>query len=123
MLHHRRTLFYKQHFYKQRQAEIEKKVKHMLSNALRLNFCFLKIIHILHPHYHPKIIEHIIKSKPKNKCVCIHEITQLIIMKMKMKMKNRSNRPRFKHRHQYSKYKICLSMMMLICFQEHLSNI
>ena len=99
MLHHRRTLFYKQHFYKQRQAKIEKKVKYMLSNALRLNFCFLKIIHILHPHYHPKIIGHIIKSKPKNKCVCIHEITQLIIMKMRMRMKNRSNRPRFKHRH------------------------
>ena len=128
MLHHRCTLFYNQHFYKQRQAEIDKKVKHMLSNTLRLNFCFLKIIHILHPRYRPKIIGHIIKSKPKNKCVCIHEITQLIVRKMKMKMKNRShrydrNRPRFKHRHQYGKYKICLSMMMLICFQEQLSNI
>ena len=38
---------------------------------LRLNFCHLKIIHILHPHYHPKIIGHILKNKPKNKCVCV----------------------------------------------------
>ena len=27
----------------------------MLSNTLRLNFCYLKIIHILHPHYYLKI--------------------------------------------------------------------
>ena len=47
----------------------------MLSNTLRLNFCYyLKIIHTLHPHYRPKIIGHILKYKLKNKCVCIHEI-------------------------------------------------
>ena len=40
--------FYKQHFYKQRQAEIGKKNKQMLSNTLRLNFSYFKIIHILH---------------------------------------------------------------------------
>ena len=33
----------------------------------------------------PKLIGHILKSKQKNKCVCIHEILQLIIIKMKMK--------------------------------------
>ena len=27
------------------------------------------------------------KNKQKNKCVCIHEVIRLIIMKMKMKMK------------------------------------
>ena len=48
--------FYKQHFYKQRQAEIGKKIKHKLSNTLRLNFRYLKIIRFLHPRYHPKII-------------------------------------------------------------------
>ena len=32
-------LFYKQHFCKQRHAEISKKIKHMLSNTLRLNSC------------------------------------------------------------------------------------
>ena len=31
------------------------------------------------------------KNKQKNKCVCIHEIIRLIIMKMKMKI-NRSQR-------------------------------
>ena len=65
----------------------------MLSNTLRLDFCYLmKIIHILDPPYHPKIIGHILENKQKNKCVCIHEIIGLTIMKMKMKMKNRSHR-------------------------------
>ena len=41
---------------------------------LRLNFCYLKIIHILHPRYHPKIIGHILKKKEKSMLVCIHEI-------------------------------------------------
>ena len=65
--------FYRQHFYKERQAEIGKKVKKMLSNTMRLNFCYLKIIHILHLPYHRKIIGHI-KNKQKNKFLCIHEI-------------------------------------------------
>ena len=74
----------------------------MLSNTLRLNFCYLKIIHIFDQCYHPKVIEHILKNKQKNKCVCIHEIIRLTIMKMK----NRShrydvNRPNPR----YSKYK------------------
>ena len=29
----------------------------------------------------------ILKNKQRNKCVCIHEIIRLIMMKMKMKMK------------------------------------
>ena len=62
----------------------------MLSNTLRLNFCYLKIIHILQPRYHPKIVGYILKNKPKSECVCIHEIMRLIVMKMKMK--NRSHR-------------------------------
>ena len=75
-----------------------------------------------------KIIGHILKNKQKNKCVCIHEITRLIIMKIMMEMKNRShrydiNRPRFRHRHRKSKYKMCLAMMMLICIKQHLSTI
>ena len=122
------TLFYKQHLYKQRQTEIGKKVKQMLSNALRLNFCYLKIIHIFHPRYHPKIIGYILTSKQKNKGVSIHEIIRLIILKMEMKMKNKLhrcniNRPRFRHGHNYSKYKKCLIMTMPICVKQHLSNI
>ena len=85
------------------------KIKQMLSKNLRLNFSYLKIIHILHPRYHPKIIGQILKSKPRNKCVCIHEIIQLIIMKMKMKMKNRSygyNVSRSSCRHGHSSTRI-----------------
>ena len=58
---------------------------------MRLNFRFWTIIHILHPRYHPKIIEHILKNEQKSKRIFIREITQLIIKKMKMKMKNRSH--------------------------------
>ena len=49
----------------------------MLCNTLRLNFRYLKIIHILHLSCHPKIIGHILKNKQKNKCACIHEIRRL----------------------------------------------
>ena len=58
------------------------KFKQMLSNTLRLNFCYLKIVHI-HPRYHLKTIGHVLRNKQKKKCVCIHEIIRLIIMKMK----------------------------------------
>ena len=89
-----------------------------------MNFCYLKIIPILHPHYHSKVIGHILKSKQKKKCVCIHEIIRLIILKMKMQKNNRShlydiNRPRSRYRHKYSKYKNYLSMMMFICIKQH----
>ena len=74
------------------------------------------------------MIGHILKNKQNNKCVCIHEIIRLIIMKMKMKMKNRShrydiNRPRSRHGHKCSKYKKCLNMMMLLGIKQHLSKI
>ena len=80
----------------------------MLSNTLRLNLCYLKVIHILNPRYHPEIMGHILKNKQKNKFVYIHDIIRLIIMKMKMKMRNRShrydiNRPMFRHGHKYCK--------------------
>ena len=49
-------------------------------------------------------------------------------MKMRLKMKNKSHRydiigPTPKHGHKYTKYKICLSIMMVICIKQHLSNI
>ena len=89
----------------------------MLSSTLRLNFCYLKIIHILHLYY-----------PPKSKHVCIHEIMRLIIRKLKMKMKNNThwydiNRPKSRHGHKYTIYKMCLSTMMVICIKQHLSNI
>ena len=99
-----------------------------LSNTLSLNFCHLKIIHILHPCYHLKIIAPILKNNQKNNCVCLHETMQLIIMKTKIKMKNIPqrydiNRPRSRHGHKYSKYKNCLSIMMLRCIKQQLNNI
>ena len=42
--------------------------------------------------YHPKIIEHVLKSNQNNMCVSIHEIMRLIKMTTKMKKKNRSYR-------------------------------
>ena len=88
-------------------------------------FCYLKIILIPYPNYHPKIIGNILKSKQKNKCVYIHEFIWLNIMKMKMKINNRLhiydiNRPRSRYGYKYSKY---VSLMMLICIKENLSNI
>ena len=120
------TLFYRKHFYKQRQAEIG--IKQMLSSTLRLNFCFFKIVHIILLSYHPKIIGHIIKNKQENKCVSFYVIIQLIIKKIKMEMKYKShrydiNRPRSRHEHKFSKYKKCRNTMMFRCVKQHLSNI
>ena len=49
-------------------------------------------------------------------------------MKMRLKMKNRSqrydiNRPRPRQGHKYAKYKTCISVMMVTCIKQHLSNI
>ena len=92
----------------------------MLSNTPRLNFSNLKIIHIFHQRYHPKVIGHILKNEQKNKCVCILEIIRLIILKMKMKMKKRSHKFDINRRkHRYSKYKKCFNTMLLICINQH----
>ena len=100
----------------------------MLSDTLRLNFCYLKVIHILYTRYHPKIIGHILKKQAKEQVGLLNEIIQLIIMKMKKKKKNRShrydiNRPRSRLGHKYSKHKKSLIMAMHICIKQHLSNI
>ena len=47
---------------------------------------------------------------------------------MRLKVKNRIrryyiNRPRPRHGHKYTKYKICLSIIMVLCIEQHLSNI
>ena len=100
----------------------------MVTNTLRLNFWYLKIIHILHPRYHARIIGHSLKNKEKNRCVCIHEIIHLMIMKMNIKKKNWShrydiNRPRSRQEHKYSKHKKYLRMVIITCVKQHLSNI
>ena len=48
--------------------------------------------------------------------------------KMRLKMKHRSqrydiNRPRPRHGHKFTTYKMCLSIMLVICIKEHISNI
>ena len=47
---------------------------------------------------------------------------------MRLKMKNRSHRyditrPRPRHGHKCTIYKMCLSLIMAICINQHLSNI
>ena len=60
-------------------------------------------------------------------CVCTHEIMRFIIMKIRWKWKkdyiDTTYRPRSRHRHKYSKCKNCLSMILLTCIKQHLSNI
>ena len=50
-------------FFKQLQAEIWQKLK--ISNSLRMNFRYSKIIHFFHPRYYQKIIEDIPKNVQK----------------------------------------------------------
>ena len=46
-------------------------------------------------------------------------------MKVKLKMKNRLHRNRLRpsHGYKYTKYKMWLSIMMVVCIKQHLSNI
>ena len=45
--------------------KLEKKIKQRLSNTLRLNSCYLKIIQFLYSCYHPKLIRDILKNLQK----------------------------------------------------------
>ena len=65
-----------------------------------------KVIHIFHPHYHPNLIEHILKNKQKNKCVRIHETTLINHNDSEDESENKShrhdiNRPMSRHGHKY----------------------
>ena len=61
--------------------------------------------------------------------MCLHSWDySKFLIKIETKMKNRShrydiNRPRSRNEHKESKYKKCLTMMILICIKQHLSNI
>ena len=46
----------------------------MLSNPLRLNVYYLKIIRIVHPHFYPKIIRHALKNKQNNMYVDTYKV-------------------------------------------------
>ena len=84
----------------------------------------MKIIRFLYPRYHPKYNSRYSKKCTKNKCFYLNEVIWLMRMKMRLKMKNSLHRCDInRHGHKYSKYKMWLSMMMLICIKQHLSNI
>ena len=68
------------------------------------------------------------KKCTKIKCVCLNEAIWLAKMKMRLKIKSTShrfdiNRPRPRNGHKDTKYKMCLSIMMVICIEQHLRNI
>ena len=87
------SFFYKQQFYKQCQAEIDKKNKQKLRNTMRLNFLYLKIIRFLHPRYQAKIIEEILKNVQKTSGSALMMLYNYVMtLKMWLKMKNRSQR-------------------------------
>ena len=130
MVKHTQTirLFISNTFIKNARLKLAKKNHPNAKHHHEAELLVFKIILILHPRYHPKIIGHTLKNKLKNKRAVIHKIIRSIIMKINMKMKNRShrwdiNRRRSRHEHKYSKYKKCLTMMMLLCVKQHLSNI
>ena len=91
---------------------------------LKLNFCYLKIICFLYPRYHPKIILDILKKYKKQtlqfRCLywkwgwnwkTDHIDTTLIELGQDM------------DGHKHTKYKMCLSIIMVIYIKQHLSNI
>ena len=51
--------------YKQRQAEIDKKLSKRSATPWATTFHYLKIIRLFHPRYHPKIIRDIPKNVQK----------------------------------------------------------
>ena len=101
----RYTLSFKQHFYKQHQAEINSENLHLKTADLFKYvwpFCY-------------------------HQALKVNEIMWLIILKMRLKMKNEwlrydINRTRPRHVHKYTKYKMCLGMMMVMCNKQHLSS-
>ena len=105
--------------------------KTFVSNNPKLNFCYLKIIHFLHPCCHPKLIWDILKNAQETSVSVLIKIAKmvwLIIMKMKLKMKSKShrhdkNRIRSRNGYKCTIYKSCFNMMMLMCIKQHLSNI
>ena len=90
------------------------KTKQKLSTILRLNFRYLKIIHIIHPRYHPQDNRRYSKKYAKK---------QVRLFKWVYMMNDNENKTRSRHGHKYPKNKMCLSMIMLVCIKQHLSNI
>ena len=92
-----------------------------ISNILAWTFAIWKLLTVF---IYARMRTHAFSNKLKNKCVCIHEIIWVIMMKMKMKNGSHRyiNRPRSRHGHKIVNIK-SLSVMMLLCIKQHLSNI
>ena len=67
------------------------------------------------------------KKMCKNKCVCYNRIIWFNMKKWRWKWKidhiYTTNRPKPRHGHKYTNYKMGHSTMMVICINQHLSNI
>ena len=96
--------FYKQHFCKQRQAKIGKKLSKCLATPWAWTFAIWKLLAKKVRRY----------SKKCTKYKCVNDVIWLMIIKMRLSMKNKSqryslNRSRPRYGHKYTKYK-CLSV-------------
>ena len=68
------------------------------------------------------------KNCTKANSICFNEVIWLMAMNTRLKVKRRSrrydiNRPRPRHRRKYTKYKMRLSVMMVLCIKQHPNNI
>ena len=61
----------------------------------------------------------------KKESVCFNDTILVIMYVENKKRSHRYDINRFEHRHghRYTKYKLCLSMMILICIKQNLSNV
>ena len=90
--------------YQSELTKIQAKVKQHLEAQRLLLENFL----LFYPRFHPEIIK-ISKKCTNNNYTCFNEDI---------------NRPSPRHGHKYTKYKMCLSIMVVvICIKQHLSNI
>ena len=123
--------FYKQHFYKQPQAEI-------ISNP-RLKLAKNQAKAKQHPQAKLLLFEHYLLSSftlsfkhnrkysekcTRNKCVCFNDVTWLMVTKIRLKMEKRSQRYVInRHGPKYTKYEMCLSIIMVTSIKQHLNDI
>ena len=104
------------------------KHKQKLSNTLEAEVLLFQNYSLSSSTLSPKNNRAFSKKCMKNRYVCLNEVIYSMTMKMRLKMKNRwhrydINRHRLRHGCKYTKYEMCLTIMMVICTKQHLSNI
>ena len=85
------TLFYKQHFYKQHQAEIRKKSSESYTNP-EVELLLFENYSLSSSMLLSKTNMRYFKKCAKNKCAWSREIMYIIITEMRLKMKKESQR-------------------------------